>query len=114
MLPFIVIIVIAILTFRSARTYGRSGVLWTLAVVVGYFAIQFGVSIAVFIFLVVGAQIWNWSPSLYDDHLFIIGLIALVPSVVYAIIILKLAGRVREDYVPVVKKSEISIFDGDE
>ena len=114
MLPFVAIIVIAVLTFRSARTYGRNALLWTVAVVVGYYAIQIVMSVSIFVAMAIGAEIWGWSPTLYEDNLFVISFVLLVPSMAYAIIILKLAGREREDYMPTQNSSPLSIASDDQ
>ncbi len=113
MLPIVFIIVLAILIYKSARDYGRNAILWTVAAVVGYFVVQIAVGTVIFIIAAVGAKLWGWSPTLYDDYAFLIGLIALVPSIGFVLIIWKIVTRVRDDHVPAVKKSPMSIYGGD-
>lgn len=113
MFPIVFIIVLAILIFKSAREYGRNAVLWTVAAVVGYLVIQFSVGFAIGIISVIGTELWGWSPTLIDDYSFLIGLGALVPAVGYVLILWKIVTRVPENYVPTVKKSPTSIYDGE-
>lgn len=114
MLPIVFIIVLAILIFKSARDYGRSPVIWTLAAIVGYFVIQIAVGTVIFIVAAAGADLWGWPATLYDDYSLLIGLISLVPAIGYVLVIWKIVTRVRDDHVPVVKKSPISIYGADE
>lgn len=99
--------------FRSARDYNRNAIVWTAAAVIGYLVIQFGVGIVIGIIAVIGAQAWGWSPTLIEDYAFFIGLVALVPAIVYALIIWKIVSRVPENYIPETKKSPMSIYDGE-
>jgi hypothetical protein len=113
MLPIVFIIVLAILIYKSAREYGRNAVLWTVAAVVGYLVIQFAFGVVIGIVLVIGAQVWGWSPTLIDDYSLLIGLVALAPAIGYVLILWKIVTRVPENYVPTVKKSPMSIYDGE-
>lgn len=114
MLPIVFIVVLAILIFKSARDYGRNAILWTVAAVIGYFAIQFAIGIVIGVVSIIGANARGWSPTLVDDYSFLIGLAALVPAVGYVLIIWKIVSRVPVNYVPKAKKSPTSIYSGEE
>jgi hypothetical protein len=113
MLPIVFIIVLAILIYKSAREYGRNAVVWTVAAVVGYLVIQFAVAFFVGIVFVIGAELWGWPPTLMNDYSLLIGLISLAPAIGYVLILWKIVTRVPENYVPTVKKSPMSIYDGE-
>jgi hypothetical protein len=113
MLPIVFIVVLAILIYKSARDYGRNAILWTVAAVVGYLVIQFAVAFFIGVVLVIGAEVWGWSPTLVDDYSLLIGLVSLAPAIGFVLILWKIVTRVPESYVPTVKKSPISIYDGD-
>lgn len=114
MLPIVFIVVLAILIFKSARDYGRNAIVWTVAAVVGYLVIQFGIGLVIGIIAVVGAEAWDWSPTLVEDNSLLIGFGALVPAVIYVLIIWKIVTRVPENYVPTARRSPTSIYDGEE
>ena len=114
MLPIIFIIVSAILIYRTARDNGFNSLLWTLAAVAGYIGIYVGVSFFFGILIAVGIEFWDWPQTVLNDYSFFIGLAALIPSVGFVWIIWRYVNRIRDDHIPVSKKSPISIYGGDE
>jgi F0F1-type ATP synthase assembly protein I len=114
MLPIVFIIVTAILIYRSARDNGYNAILWTVVAVVGYAVIQIGLGLISGIVLALGIEFWGWAPTLIEDYSFAIGLAALVPAAGFVFIIWKYVNRLRDDHIPAVKKSPVTIYSGDD
>ena len=112
MFPIIFIIVTAVLIYRSARDNGYNAVLWTIAAVVGFIVIQITVGLFAGIVLGIGMAVWNWPPTLFDDYALLIGLLSLIPSVGFVLIIWKYVNRIRDDHIP-TKKSPMTIYGGE-
>lgn len=110
MLGIIFIIVAAIFVYRTARNNGHKAVVWTIAAVAGYFLIQFAVGIAAGLYIGIGIGAWGWPADTYEKFGMIIGLIAIVPSVAYVLLILRSVNRVKEGSPPPDSPS-MSIFD---
>jgi hypothetical protein len=61
----------------------------------------------------IGIEFWGWSPSIVDDYSLLIGMAALIPSVIYVLLIMKYVNRV-PDSGPVTRRNDPnSILGGD-
>jgi Kef-type K+ transport system membrane component KefB len=110
MLGIIFIIVAAIFVYRTARNNGHKPLIWTIAAVAGFFLIQFGVAVAAGLYIGIGIGAWGWPEDTYEKFGMVIGLIAIVPSVAFVLLILRSVNRVKEGSPPPSSPS-MSIFD---
>jgi len=114
MLPIIFAIVSSIFVFRTARDNGFNAVGWTIASIAGFILIQFAIALFIGILMGIGIAVLDWSPSIVDDYSLLIGIVALIPSVIYVLLIMKYVNRV-PDSGPVTKRNDPnSILAGDD
>ena len=97
MIAIIFVIIVSIQMYRAARDNGRNAVLWTIAGILTFFGIQFAVGIGIGVFFGIGAGIWGWSETLYEDYVALISWGALIPSVIALVVMLKYVSRIRDD-----------------
>lgn len=97
MIAIIFAIVATISVFRSAKQNGYNAVLWAVITVVVFIGGQLLFGLAIGIFIGIGSQLWGWSPTLVYDYQLLIGLVALIPSVIGVLLILRHVNKVRDD-----------------
>ena len=113
MFPIIFIVITSIFIYRTARDNGYNAVLWTVAAVSGFIVIQVAIGLFAGVLLGIGMALWDWPSTLFEDYAFLIGLVSLIPSVGFILIIWKYVNRIRDDHTP-TKKSSTTIYGGDE
>jgi hypothetical protein len=96
-----IIMIIAILAFyfgyKKGKESGRSGVLWALICGFAFLGTQLAVGLGVGIVIALGAGLWGWSETLYDDMALPINLVAIVLSIAVLLLILRYLGRVPDE-----------------
>ena len=93
--------ILAILAFyfgyKKGNASGRSGVLWALICGFAFLGTQLAVGVGIGLVLALGIELWGWSPTLYDDMVWPINLVAIVVSVVVLMLILKYLGHISDE-----------------
>lgn len=95
------IVVVAVLTFRTARDYGRNAALWTLAAIgcgLGFqFVVPFFIGVVLGFVLVVTGTKLDEIPQKLGDWVIAINLACLLLSFIAMWLVLRLVSRIPED-----------------
>ena len=113
MLPIIFAIISSIFIYRTARDNGYNYIGWTVASITGFILIQLAIGLFIGIVAGIGIAAWGWSPTIIEDYTLLIGLVSLIPSIAYVLLILKYVNRV-PDNGPIPKRNSTSILSSDD
>ena len=97
MLVVIFVIIAAVFVYRTARDNGYNALLWTVIAVVAFLGVQFLIGVLFGVIVYIGNMAWGWPLSVINDYSFIVGLVALVPSIGAVLLILRHVNTIKDD-----------------
>lgn len=97
MIGIIFLIIATIFVYRTAKENGYNAILWSVITLITFLGVQTVVGLAVGIVIGIGMAAWNWSPTLFEDYTFPIGLISLIAGIGSVMLILRHVNTIRDD-----------------